>query len=133
MVWLRCATWLLPLSAALAGCGDPDRATPTPSGGLELYASASRCPIIESYSANPAVTGVGEQMSLQATVAQAENPAAVSFLWFASEGAFSDSQAAATDYSCTDVGFQKVTLVVSDGSCVDYAELPLECVAPRAP
>jgi hypothetical protein len=117
----------------LVSCGEGEHADSGPSGALELYANAKRCPIIGAYSANPAVTGVGQQVALQASAAETDAPRAISFLWVASTGTFADSQAAATAYTCAAIGIQMVELLVTDGSCVDYAELPIECVAARDP
>ncbi|HEY8943354.1 MAG TPA: hypothetical protein VIM73_03785 [Polyangiaceae bacterium] len=123
------AAWVSMLCAALAGCGEGDKSTAVPSGELELYASGKRCPIISAYTANPAVAGVGERVSLTAAAMGSGNPRALSFLWLASAGTFSDSSAAMTQYTCDQAGVQTLTLVMSDGTCVDYAKLPIDCVA----
>ena len=122
-------TWLSLLVVALASCGEGDKAADAPSGALELNASGKRCPIIGSYSANPAVTGIGGRVSLSSAAVTSDGSRALSFSWLATAGTFTDSSAATTVYTCEQPGVQTLTLVMSDGWCVDYAKLPIDCVA----
>lgn len=117
----------LVMSTGLVACGTADGTSASDAGDLSLLATLQRCPIIESYTANPGITGVGSSVDLHASATKTDT--ALSFLWFSSDGLLSEASGANSSFTCETVGVAMVTLVVTDGSCGDGASLPIDCVA----
>jgi len=111
----------------LVACGTADGTSPSGAGDLSVLATLQRCPIIESYTANPGITGVGSSVDLHASATKTDT--ALSFLWFSANGTLSEASGPNSSFTCESVGVAVVTLVVTDGSCGDGAALPIDCVA----
>ena|SRR5450432_957999 len=121
-------TWRLGcigLVSLLSGCGTADGAIPT-GGETTLQTAIVACPLITGLRIQPLTTSVGSRIDLAALAST--DGSALSFVWSAPEGAFSDATARETSYECTKGGDQKILLVVSDGQCGDLAEAPVSCV-----
>jgi hypothetical protein len=96
--------------------------------------SSSHCPTLESWSVAPieAATPFGAiQVGAAVDDSAAGDP--LSYLWFATGGAFADPAASATQYFCTTAGPQTLSLLVRDDAsapaCTVGASFLVSCVA----
>jgi hypothetical protein len=96
--------------------------------------SSSHCPALGSWSVAPieAATPFGA-IQVGATVDASAAGDPLSYLWFATAGAFADPTAPATQYFCTTAGPQTLSLVVRDDAsapaCTVSASFLVGCVA----
>jgi hypothetical protein len=100
---------------------------PSAGGIVVVTGGVNNCPRITSYSGAPVTVSVGGSIAIAASALDLDdNPLA--FNWTAPTGAFADTAAASTTFTCTTAGAVILTVAVSDGMCQDTATLPLTCV-----
>ncbi|HEX3850307.1 MAG TPA: hypothetical protein VHW01_05035 [Polyangiaceae bacterium] len=126
--------WYLALSVAGlsglgAGCGTAESVVESepPDAQTHLGVVAKQCPLIESLSASPLETSVGNSIELSATPSDPAESSALSFVWYARAGTFQNSTLRKTTYVCQQVGAESIFLVVGNGACGDLAEIPITC------
>lgn len=101
-------TTSVPVAVACSG--------PTPeSGTIDVSASVSQCPTIDSISINPADVIVGGSLSL---IAGARGPSSsgLTYAWTATSGSLVNATSSIATFTCTTAGKPTITLTVSDGS-----------------
>jgi hypothetical protein len=113
----------------ITGCGTAEGPVDSeaPEGQANLGVKASECPLIDSLSALPLQTSLGNPIELSATPSNSDPDSALSFVWYASSGTFQNSTLRKTTYLCDQLGNQMIFLVVGNGACGDLAEVPVTC------
>lgn len=101
------------------------------AGAISVNGAFDSCPTVTSTSLSPTRVAVGQSATLAAT-ARDRNGDAVTFRWSAASGSFSASQLANTQYTCSSVGRQAITLTLSDGTCGQSQSLAVDCDVPDA-
>jgi phospholipase C len=91
---------------------------PAESGSALINGGTFNCGTVNSVSATPAETTVGNSVTVSAS-AVAPNNAQLAYSWSAPSGTFSASNAAVTSYTCAQAGAVTLTLNVNDGTVPD--------------
>jgi hypothetical protein len=130
-----CVLALAAVSGAVVveGCSSGDQqlaSCPTQRGSASTTAVFGACPIITSFSADPAQVSVGKSTTLTATAIP--EAGTVTFSWTATSGKFANPAALDTTYTCLATGPVDLTLEVVNGPCQDIANIRVECVAASA-
>lgn len=104
---------------------------PTPeAGAIVVTATANQCPTIDAIGVNPANVFVGSSLALVG-LARGPNSAALTFVWTATSGSFSNPTSSVTAFTCTTAGAPTITLTVWDGSdaagCVAVQSVTVTC------
>jgi hypothetical protein len=113
----------------ITGCGTAEGPVDSeaPQGEANLGVKVSECPLIDSLSALPLQTSLGNPIELSATPSNPDQDSALSFVWYASSGTFRNSTLRKTTYICDQLGNQLIFLIVGNGACGDQAEVPITC------
>jgi hypothetical protein len=85
------------------------------------------CPEITGYTINPITVNVGEAVHLTSSATDG-NGDPLTFLWTATQGAFTNANSPNTDFHCTSPGTATLTLTVSDGICDDGIDQNVTCL-----
>ncbi|MGA7118719.1 MAG: hypothetical protein WBY94_01410 [Polyangiaceae bacterium] len=88
------------------------------AGSLQVGAQVYTCGTLNSISASPSDTNVGNPLSLTSS-ATAPNGGTLTYAWSAPSGTFSAPTAANTNYTCAAPGAVTVILTVGDGAVPD--------------
>ncbi|MES1184581.1 MAG: PKD domain-containing protein [Myxococcales bacterium] len=100
------------------------------TGSVAINGSVVRCPTIDSLSAEPSETTVGDTIALSV---EAEDPDSLyRYLWTISDGTLADADTPHPELTCTSPGTVRLTLVVQGGGglCSDTAEATVYCTPP---
>jgi hypothetical protein len=104
---------------------------PGGKGSVDIEVTQNVCPRIDSISAEPAETTVGNSLALGSEVTDLDQkPSPVAFVWTASGGSLSNADTASPTFTCTETGEATVTLSVTDTKCDDEQTITLTCSPP---
>ena len=113
--------------ALLLACSAPDQAGDG-VGSTSLQTPVNVCPQITTFVASPLVVGLGGDIDVSSGAESHDPTRMLSFYWISSSGEFADATSARTRYKCLETGVHSLQLVVSDGECADYRDMPISCV-----
>jgi hypothetical protein len=100
-------------------------------GGVRVNGEFNICAELTKMVVSPLQTSVGNDISLF-SAAQDEEGDPITTMWMSSSGTIADPMAAATTYTCTEVGDDDITVLVSDDGgtyCMSMWTVPVTCVA----
>lgn len=105
-------------SFVLLTCGESD-------GEIHVDAALTGCPVIERLSALPTTLGSGESSRLSVRALNGE-----SYRWTSATGEFSAPAESDTDYVCTSIGRQVITIEVDNARCPapETLEFEIDCL-----
>jgi len=100
-------------------------------GGVRVNGKFNICAQLNMAIVSPLQTSVGNEIDLSAMAVDEEGDP-IAYMWSASSGTFADAMAAVTTYTCTEVGDDIITILVTDDDgeyCMDMHSIPITCVA----
>ena len=121
-----------------AGCGDHHPRPPLSDastnveisdGSVRINAGFNDCPAV-GLSASPAVTRVGDPVTVSARAHDDDATDRLTYAWTATAGAFASPTATETVYRCpgmAQAGPQTITVSVSDGQCTVAQSAVIDC------
>ncbi len=104
---------------------------PQELGGVRANGKFNICSQLTKVVVSPLQTSVGNDISLFSAATDEEGDP-IAYLWTSSSGSIADPTAASTTYTCTEVGDDDITILVTDdgGSyCMSMWTVPVTCVA----
>ena len=104
---------------------------PPQFGGVRVDGEFNICPYITWADASPLTTSVGNNIDLFAMATDDEGDA-ITYMWSSGSGTIANPMAASTTYTCTEVGADTITILVTDDEgtyCMDMHDFPITCVA----
>jgi len=104
-------------------------------GAVRVFARFGFCSRLERVIVSPLQTSVGNDINLFSTASDEEGDP-IAWLWTATGGSIADPSAAATTYTCQEVGDHDIAVRVSDDGfvlCEDSWRVPVTCVDGSAP
>jgi hypothetical protein len=94
--------------------------------------AGNTCPVLTSWVTSPLQTSAGAAVDVAANAADPDAGDALTFLWSASAGTFTQPTARSTRYVCGAPGIQTITVQVSDNHmpspCTDAHAFSVRCV-----
>jgi hypothetical protein len=99
-------------------------------GGVRVNGKLNICAELKKVIVAPLQTSTGSAFEVQAAGSDAEDDD-VAYRWTATGGAFEDSSAATTVYTCGDAGEEEITIAISDDAfeyCSDDWTVRVDCV-----
>jgi hypothetical protein len=104
---------------------------PQELGGVRANGKFNICSQLTKVVVSPLQTSVGNDISLFSAATDEEGDP-IAYLWSSGSGSIADPTAASTTYTCTEVGDDDITILVTDdgGSyCMSMWTVPVTCVA----
>ncbi len=104
---------------------------PQELGGVRVNGKFNICAQLTKAVVSPLQTSIGNEISLFST-AQDEEGDPIAYMWSSNSGSIADPTAASTTYTCTDVGDDDITILVSDDGgdyCMSMWTVRVTCVA----
>jgi len=99
-------------------------------GGVRVNGEFNICPVLRWADVSPLQTSVGNDIDLFAMATDEEGDA-IAYMWSSGSGIIVDPMAASTTYTCTEVGGDEITILVTDDGgtyCMDMHTVPITCV-----
>ncbi|MFZ1865987.1 MAG: hypothetical protein WAU39_17330, partial [Polyangiales bacterium] len=100
-------------------------------GGVRVNGKFNICAELTKMVVSPLQTSVGNDISLFAA-AQDEEEDPITYMWTSNSGSIADPMATSTTYTCTEVGDDEITVLVTDDGgtyCMSMWTVPVTCVA----
>ena len=119
----------------LLSCGAADHAqvppTESPDAGTQVASGVNVCPHFEGSLILPQRIRPSESALVAVRVSDPDgDDSQLVFTWSATSGAFSSSDKAVTDYSCSEVGLQQLTFKAQDRQgCSSDMTIAVECIS----
>jgi hypothetical protein len=104
---------------------------PADTGSVGVGGGVDNCPSLSSVSVSPVSVPLGDIINVDAIATDPDVGDTLTFAWTATGGSFARATSAQTTFTCSASGSQNLTVVVSDGSCIDSVVIGVTCVPPR--